>query len=440
METLSEPTRGARRARWPPILAGALAALTLLVWAPTGHAAFPGANGRIAFELFGDIATMNADGSGVVVITSGGTDRDPAWSPNGEKIAFARSLDGRSSRLYTMNADGSAVMPLTNEVAAEPAWSPDGTRIAFTSTRGGNSDIWVVSAGGGDLRRLTSTGAHDFAPAWSPDGTTIAFASVRNGNTDIYAIRVDGTSQTQLTDHPAADLDPAWSPDGRRLVFSSARGHFPPPGGTFFPLDLYLMNADGSSVALLGGDSANDREPSWSPDGRAIAFTNQDDAPGGFGSRIQSMNVDGSAVTELAGRAASSPDWQTIPSADLAASFAAPGRRHGLLTYTVGVTNAGPSGAENVVITDTLPAGAKFLFLRTRPDGIVCQTPRRGRTGTISCQAGFMYPGDAVAAEITVVIPGGPHRPSGTNTAVVTSSTPDPQPANNSAAVDTSAR
>jgi TolB protein len=338
-----------------------------------------------------------------------------------------------------MNADGSGVTPLTNQESTEPTWSPDGTRIAFTSTRDGNTDIWVVSAGGGELRRLTSNAARDFGAAWSPDGTTIAFVSDRNRNTDIYAIRADGTGETRLTGHPASDSSPAWSPDGSRLVFSSARGYFPPPPGMFFPADLYVADADGSNVTLVRANPSNDEAPSWSPDGRMIVFINSDDAPGPHGARLMSMSVDGSAVTDLGHEAASAPDWQTIPSADLAASIVA--RAHsrgsgGLLTYTVGATNAGPSAAQNVVITDPLPAGAKFLSLRTRPDHMVCAPPRRGHGGTISCRVGFMYPHGSVAAEITVVLPGGPHRSSATNTVEVTSSTPDPQPANNSATVE----
>src|SRR5262245_37980713 len=67
-----------------------------------------------------------------------------------------------------------------------PAWSPDGQMIAFSSTRSGNPDIWVIPANGGEARQLTSHPAPDFEPTWSPDGTQIAFSSTRSGNFDIW--------------------------------------------------------------------------------------------------------------------------------------------------------------------------------------------------------------------------------------------------------------
>jgi Tol biopolymer transport system component len=117
-----------------------------------------------------------------------------------------------------MKADGSAVKRLTKEPGddVEPAWSPDGTRIAFRSDRDGDSDIYVMNADGTGVARLTNDPDTDLGPAWSPDGVKIAFVSNRYGNIlvesnlVIYVMDADGTGVEQLTSYPA--LEPAWAP------------------------------------------------------------------------------------------------------------------------------------------------------------------------------------------------------------------------------------
>jgi dipeptidyl aminopeptidase/acylaminoacyl peptidase len=92
-----------------------------------------------------------------------------------------------------VNVDGTGLLRLTNHAGRDkdPAWSPDGKRIAFTSDRAGSSDIYVMNADGSNLLRRTQTGSSE-APAWSPDGTKIAFSSLRGGEFGIYVMSVDG--------------------------------------------------------------------------------------------------------------------------------------------------------------------------------------------------------------------------------------------------------
>ena len=228
-------------------------------WSPDGD--------RIAFTSERDgnleIYAMNADGSGQTNLTNNPAgDFGPAWS-SGDRIAFTSDRDG-NGEIYVMNADGSGLTRLTDNPADDflPAWSPDGSRIAFVSDRFGNPQIHVMNADGSRSIRLTDDLAADFDPPWS-SGDRIVFTSDRDGNPEIYAMNADGSNLTRLTDHPDADLDPAWSPDGSRITFVSERDGNP---------EIYIMNADGSDLTRLTSHPAADGDPAWSS-GDRIAFT-----------------------------------------------------------------------------------------------------------------------------------------------------------------------
>jgi hypothetical protein len=147
---------------------------------------------------------------------------DIATGPS--RIAF-----GNAGDIWVMNADGSGTRSLTasNEVYdANPAWSPDGSKIAFdrqiqatqSPELSGTIDVWVMNADGSGQRRLTATGrAH--GPTWSPDGSRIAFV---DDNRDIYALNTDGSGLTKLTNEASgvSIYGPDWSPDGSRIAFA----------------------------------------------------------------------------------------------------------------------------------------------------------------------------------------------------------------------------
>jgi TolB protein len=171
---------------------------------------------------------MNADGTSQTNLTDypGGNDADPAWSPDGTRIAFVSGRAQHYTDVYVMGADGTGQIRLTESPGLDsgPAWSPDGSRIAFVSEREGalNPEIYVMNADGTGQTNLANNSRFDQHPTWSPGGSQIAFASGDlAGNPEIYVMNADGTGQTNLTDNPAFDADPAWSPDGQhRLDFS----------------------------------------------------------------------------------------------------------------------------------------------------------------------------------------------------------------------------
>lgn len=286
------------------VLMSLLAALALGGGSAPG-AAFPGANGRIAYASSQggdwDIYSMNADGGGKKRLTADpGNDTQPSFSADGRRIVFASDRSGNYD-IYSMDADGGEVTRLTTDPGndTQPSFSPDGTRIAFVSVRFGSwyTDLFLMNADGSGQTRLLSEGGVEEAPTFFPDGQRIAFVRTDQTHKNIFAVGVGGEGLAALTSTASDDRRPSFSPDGQRIAFASRRdGHF----------EIYTMSSGGGGVAKLTDKPAS-QMPAYSPDGRLIAFAR--------GGSIFTMNAQGGDEARLTREPGGQawPSWQPLP-------------------------------------------------------------------------------------------------------------------------------
>jgi Tol biopolymer transport system component len=261
-----------------------------------------------------EIYLMEPDGSGVRELTDASADgkvaAEPAWSPDGSKIAFVLSTPEHlgayagDGDIYVMNADGTGLTKLTDGLdAAHPAWSPDGSRIVFVRDQG--SSLMIVNADGSDPTevRLDGKAFPPYqGPAWSPDGTRIAFQASPSQGVDtnsVYLANVDGTQTTRIT-HGLSDGSPAWSPDGTTLAYAG-------PDGIYLH-DMQIDTDRRLTVCDKQADCGFDFQPSWAPDGSRVVFTRQD--YGGGSIQIFVVSADGTGLQQLT----NGPEWNGEPS------------------------------------------------------------------------------------------------------------------------------
>ncbi|MFN2525308.1 MAG: TolB family protein [Actinomycetota bacterium] len=304
----------------------AIAALAL-AWSlvptatPTAEAAFPGRNGRIVFSAGRyvdpsggrtppgyaqvrdyDIFSIASDGSGLQQLTQGSAiDGMPAWSADGRKIAFIRA--GQDTQfefdILVMDAYGSSLINLSQTPLYrewEPSWSPDGSKILFQSDRAMpqvigrvawdffDCDLFVMNADGSDVVQITEGPGCQASATWSPDGRWIAFYDPAADA--ISLIRPDGSDRHVLSTDTYRAAAPDWSPDSSSLAFFRRGARH---------VDVWVINVKTGRLNKLTNDSAVDRWPNWSPDGRYISFVSNRD--GSYG--LYRMNVDGSHVQSL---------------------------------------------------------------------------------------------------------------------------------------------
>jgi len=263
--------------------------------------------------------TMHPDGSELTQLTDmpGGACQ-PDWSPDGAMIAFIspcsdkEMTDYPEARIYTMLADGEqiTIMPNSEDTGNfDPAWSPDGTKIAFTSLRTGTPHIFVYDFVDQSLHELSDTRYADVQPSWSPDGSRLAFVR-QQPFFHVWIMSNMGETLMQMSSSGnVIDLWPYWSPDGQTLIFSRSQ---------ISPTIPYLMKIryehanSGLEVRLPGLDKPDPgpiAEASLSADGKWIVFESW---PDGRNHDIYLMDINGENRTRLTTDPAEDfgPDWR----------------------------------------------------------------------------------------------------------------------------------
>jgi TolB protein len=215
-----------------------------LSWSPDGRSVLYTVTGK----HFDYIVRSSADGPSASVISPPCTgtclgDDHPTYSPDGKRIAFERAFgpivkdNAAVAAIFTMNADGSHLTQLTQKSTPtssedhQPAWSPNGKKIAFyrlntTASPSGKGAIFTMNADGSNLRRLTPFRIDAAGPHWSPNGKRILFNTYSNPTSgksaNLFTMRADGTHRVALTHYTGGTLQAfpdGWSPDGSQVVF-----------------------------------------------------------------------------------------------------------------------------------------------------------------------------------------------------------------------------
>jgi Tol biopolymer transport system component len=189
---------------------------------------------------------------------------DPAWSPDGTKIAFGSHREGKS-HIYVMSWDGTDTRRLTdsNQNDGRPSWSPEGKWIVFARE---GALFRIPAAGGGPGRRIPTGPGSAEDPAYSPDGALIAYDYRKPGSSirEVYVTHADGTGTREVTHLGEQTGRPVWSPDGKRLAFQSNvyEGHY----------EIYTVRLDGRGVKRVMFSDIDAIQPDWARDG-TIAFS-----------------------------------------------------------------------------------------------------------------------------------------------------------------------
>jgi TolB protein len=338
---MRQPARGADDAAVPRtrrilVITALLAIAGVAV--PPAHAAYPGRNGLIAFVrppgndfTQGDIWTVRPDGGSPRRLTFTGNNTTPAWSPNGQLIAFTSSRSG-SDDIWVMRGDGTGVRRVTFAATNEsdPSWSPDGRWLAFSSdrlttdprnrrsaiyrlrsTRPYGAAIQITHPGPDDVGGFEN----DLAPSWAPAGTIYLTRQFRWDEdaeppwASVYSVPAAGGTATDMLPHLSSS---AWSQDvsadGRQLAWSSDEGS---DGFYDPPMEIMIRDAAGQIRQLTPERlDVTTQDPAWAPDGTRIAYDRVNQT--GPGTAVLTIRPDGTGAV-LVTRNAVEPNWQPIP-------------------------------------------------------------------------------------------------------------------------------
>ena len=266
-------------------------------------------------------------------LTFGGQNAEAYFSPDGKKLVFQSTrAPFACDQIFTMNTDGSGVKLLSTGQGRTTCsfFFPDQQRFIYASTHlGGKScpppadrskgyvwpiypsyDIFSANLDGSGLTRLTKTDGYDAEAIVSPDGKRIVFTSMRSGDLDIYIMNHDGTGVRRLTTEVGYDGGPFFSWDGRRIVYRAYHPKTLEEIGEYRDLlkrnlikptraELFLMNVDGSQKIQITKNGAANWAPFLHPNNREIVFSSNIHDPERRTFSLYTINVDGSGMKRI---------------------------------------------------------------------------------------------------------------------------------------------
>lgn len=194
---------------------------------------------------------------------------EPAWSPDGQWIAYTQCTGNLTARLVIHNRSENRDAYITHPGRGgtrSPTFSPDSKTVVYAFAETGPQQLWSVDTDGKNKKQLTETTGITNWPTFTPDGKTIVFANSRENNYEIYAMSADGSNERRLTENTIMDIRPRVSPDGERIAFVSTRD------GNY---EVYVMNLDGTQVQRITHSEERDDYPAWHPNGNQLVMVSE---------------------------------------------------------------------------------------------------------------------------------------------------------------------
>jgi TolB protein len=260
---------------------------------PTGHIVFTCQVYRV--QAADQICIMNADGSGFRQLTTENNLRHfyPSLSPDGRWVVYSSFRQENIYEIYRLELNEGSSERLTSKlgVLTAPEYSPDGGRITFVrgNPNNGQYQIMLMESNGDNVENVPFVSGWD--PTWSPDGKQILFASDRDGSNQLFTVTLKSGGIKRITNLPSIRGRSDWSSDGQFIVTYS---------GEPWHREVYIMSADGSNTRQLTPSGGNSQGPSFSPDGKWVAFTAYFDHYGDdHGCEIYIIRIDGTDLRRL---------------------------------------------------------------------------------------------------------------------------------------------
>jgi TolB protein len=231
----------------------------------------------------------------------------PSVSPDGKRIAFTR-FEPVGPQIMVHSLESGRRLAFVNPRAslnATASFTPDGQHVVFSSGLSGVAQIYLANIDGSGMRRISSSRAIEIEPKVNPKtGTEIAFISGRSGMPQLYRMNMDGADSSMLSTGEGEASNPSWSPNGKYLAFAWTRGYEP---GNW---NIFIMDAATRNYVQLTHGAGRNENPTWAPDGVHLAFsTNR-----GGRMQIWTMRVDGTDAKTLTTQGRNEkPVWSVAP-------------------------------------------------------------------------------------------------------------------------------